>query len=251
MRRLLQTEECATEAECDGFGVREQECVNCGWSVRGCGQIDFLTPAPRLNRARDYFKRDRSNGERRWSKEGYRRKLRTPYQVRPGLIPVCFETLLDRKPDFTRHSNVYGIDMPSRPELVGYKRNTEEIAKAIGADLVIFQTLSDLVSAVQQLNPEIKSFDCSVFTGEYVTGGVDEEYLEHLERVRADNVKDKVHIGGIGPMEGKGGGGVKRENVDGHTNGATERKGAEIGSSGPMNGADDTVGLYNSWTGPR
>ena len=63
--------------------------------------------------------------------------------------------------------------MPSRPELVAYNRDTKQIAEAIGADLVIFQTLPDLVAAVQQFNPDIKSFDCSVFTGEYVTGGVD------------------------------------------------------------------------------
>ena len=139
--------------------------------------------------------------------------------------------------------------MPSRPELVAYNRDTKQIAEAIGADLVIFQTLSDLVAAVQQFNPDIKSFDCSVFTGEYVTGGVEEEYLQHLERLRADNVKNKVHIGGIGTMEGKGGGGVKHEGTDGHC--AAERKEDPVGCSGPMNGADDTVGLYNSWKGPR
>jgi amidophosphoribosyltransferase len=122
-----------------------------------------------------------------------------------------------------RHPHVYGIDMPSRAELVAHDRTTEEIAEVIGADLVIFQTLEDLVSSVSQLNPAVTQFDCSVFTGEYVTGGVDEVYLSSLENLRADNVKGKLQLADISSLEGKGGGGAQ-----------TPR-------------ADDTVGLHNSW----
>lgn len=131
--------------------------------------------------------------------------------------------------------------MPSRMELVAHGRSTEEIAAEIGADLVIFQTLPDLVASVRTLNPAIEQFDCSVFTGEYVTGGVDEAYLSQLERTRADNVKGKAIIGGLGPVEGKGGGGVSDLGV---VNGVKSNSGSA--SSGPMNG-DDTVGLHNSW----
>ena len=88
-----------------------------------------------------------------------------------------------------RHSNVYGIDMPSRSELVAHERSIPDIAKEIGADLVIYQTLPDLVASVRQFNPAIGTFDCSVFTGEYVTGGVDETYLSGLEETRADKLK--------------------------------------------------------------
>lgn len=87
------------------------------------------------------------------------------------------------------HVNVYGIDMPSRVELVAHNRTPEEIAEAIGADLVIFQTLPDLVASVRQFNPALEAFDCSVFTGEYVTGGVDEAYFNSLEDLRSDNMK--------------------------------------------------------------
>ena len=131
--------------------------------------------------------------------------------------------------------------MPSRTELVAHGRDTEEIAKAIGADLVIFQTLPDLIESVRCFNPSIETFDCSVFTGEYVTGGVTEEYLAQLEQTRADNVKNKTPVGGLGPLEGKGGGGLA-ENVDG-VNGS---KNGEVAASGPLNGSD-TVGLHNSW----
>ncbi|KAK4053037.1 amidophosphoribosyltransferase [Microbotryomycetes sp. JL201] len=92
-----------------------------------------------------------------------------------------------------RYPNVYGIDMPSRKELVAHGRTEEEVSRYIGADLTIFQTLDDLVAACRQFNPAIGQFDCSVFTGEYVTGGVDEEYLAGIETLRNDNAKAKAN----------------------------------------------------------
>ncbi|KAJ1024151.1 hypothetical protein NDA16_002990 [Ustilago loliicola] len=90
-----------------------------------------------------------------------------------------------------RYSNVYGIDMPSRQELVAYGRTVEKIAEYIQADMVIYQTLEDLIDSVQQFNPDLKKFDCSVFDGHYVTGGVDAEYIAHLEHLRSENAKAK------------------------------------------------------------
>ena len=150
--------------------------------------------------------------------------------------------------------NVYGIDMPSRAELVAHERTPDEIATAIGADLVIFQTLPDLISSVRRFNPAIPAFDCSVFTGEYVTGGVDEAYLASLERLRADNVKLRMELGGLGTMEGKGGGAVRHDGVNGvggldgldGQGGVRESREMAVGCSGPMNGADSTVGLHNT-----
>lgn len=136
-----------------------------------------------------------------------------------------------------RHSNVYGIDMPSRLELVAYGRDDKQIAQEIGADLVIFQSLPDLIWSVRQFNESLTNLDCSVFDGEYVTGGVDEAYLSHLEKLRADSEKQKLQTGPLGAMEGKGGGGV--------VNGIHESHEVPIGCSGPLNGADDTIGLYN------
>ena len=129
-----------------------------------------------------------------------------------------------------RYSNVYGIDMPSRSELVAHNRSLDSIAETIGADLVIYQTLPDLINAVRQFNPAIQQFDCSVFTGEYVTGGVDEGYLSMLEKIRSDNVK-----------------GVKANGIAGGPDVVKENRELAIGCSGPMNGADDTIGLHNSW----
>ncbi|BGP13806.1 hypothetical protein JCM10213_006362 [Rhodosporidiobolus nylandii] len=98
-----------------------------------------------------------------------------------------------------RYPNVYGIDMPSRKELVAHNRTEEQISEYIGADLTIFQTLPDLVNSCAQFNPSITQFDCSVFTGEYVTGGIDDDYLQHIEDLRNDNAKQKAEKQGSGP----------------------------------------------------
>jgi amidophosphoribosyltransferase len=84
--------------------------------------------------------------------------------------------------------------MPSKGELIAHDRTVEQIASAIGADWLVFQDLDDLIDAVQKGNPDIASFDCSVFTGEYVTGGVTVDYLEHLEHLRSDTAKQKRRV---------------------------------------------------------
>jgi amidophosphoribosyltransferase len=90
-----------------------------------------------------------------------------------------------------RYPNVYGIDMPSKDELIAHGRSVEEIAVAIGADWLVFQDLDDLINAVRRGNRNIAEFDCSVFTGEYVTGGVTVSYLDHLESQRSDSAKEQ------------------------------------------------------------
>ncbi|CAG8679416.1 11189_t:CDS:10, partial [Acaulospora colombiana] len=79
-----------------------------------------------------------------------------------------------------RFPNVYGIDMPSRRELIAFDRDEDLIAKELGADMVIYQNLEDLIASCQKFNPKI-TFDCSVFDGHYITGGVTDEYLNCLE----------------------------------------------------------------------
>jgi amidophosphoribosyltransferase len=85
-----------------------------------------------------------------------------------------------------RYPNVYGIDMPTREELIATGRTHDEIAAAIGADAVIYQDLESLISDVQRLNPSIKRFDCSCFDGVYVTGDVSQEYLDSIASGRGD-----------------------------------------------------------------
>lgn len=90
-----------------------------------------------------------------------------------------------------RYPNVYGIDMPTRDELIAHGRSEQEVASEIGADRLIFQDLDDLMDAVSKGNSNLQRFDASVFTGEYVTGDVSGEYLDQLRDVRSDGAKEK------------------------------------------------------------
>ena len=88
-----------------------------------------------------------------------------------------------------RFPNVYGIDMPSVTELIAHGRETEEIAKHIGADELIFQDIDDLISAVREENPAIERFETSVFNGRYVTGNISQGYLDEMSGLRNDGAK--------------------------------------------------------------
>ncbi|MGC1954242.1 MAG: amidophosphoribosyltransferase [Gammaproteobacteria bacterium] len=88
-----------------------------------------------------------------------------------------------------RYQNVYGIDMPSARELVAHGRTEGEVAATLGADRLFYQDLHDLIEAARKGNPEIRQFDASCFTGEYVTGHVTPAYLAQLEQQRCDEGK--------------------------------------------------------------
>ena len=90
-----------------------------------------------------------------------------------------------------RYPNVYGIDMPSVSELVASNKDVDEITTQIGADRLIYQDLPDLVDAAREGNPKIKRFEASVFDGDYVTGDVNQDYLESIERLRSDGAKEE------------------------------------------------------------
>ncbi|MCU0933251.1 MAG: amidophosphoribosyltransferase [Thiobacillaceae bacterium] len=83
-----------------------------------------------------------------------------------------------------RFPNVYGIDMPTRGELLANGRTDAQIAAEIGADAVVYQDLDDLIKAVRSVNPRIERFDASCFDGCYITGDVTEDYLARLEGSR-------------------------------------------------------------------
>ncbi len=87
------------------------------------------------------------------------------------------------------HPNVYGIDMPSANELIAYKRTVEEINQLIGSDWLVYQDLDDLIDAVSKWSKKVDKFDDSVFSGNYVTGNVNERYLKQLDLLRNDSAK--------------------------------------------------------------
>ena len=89
-----------------------------------------------------------------------------------------------------RFPNVYGIDMPAVSELIGHNRDEKQIAEVIGADQLVYQDIDDLINAVMHKhNSGIKRFDASCFNGDYVTGDIDEDYLDSLQNSRNDKAK--------------------------------------------------------------
>jgi amidophosphoribosyltransferase len=85
-----------------------------------------------------------------------------------------------------RYPCVYGIDMQTRTEFVARDADADQVARKIGADKVIYQTLENLKKAVRMENPKIKNFCGACFDGCYVTGDVTPEMLHKIEQDRKD-----------------------------------------------------------------
>ncbi len=108
-----------------------------------------------------------------------------------------------------RYPNVYGIDMPTAADLVAHNRSEEQVCEWIGADRLTYQDLDDLVTASAEGNRNIQEFECSIFNGKYVTGDIDQAYLERLAAQRSDSGMRKKNAawrqnvaGGIAPTAG-------------------------------------------------
>jgi amidophosphoribosyltransferase len=97
-----------------------------------------------------------------------------------------------------RFPNVYGIDMPTRAELIAAHRDEEGVNREIGADALIYQDLDALTAAVRSVNPRLTRFETSCFDGNYITGDVTSDYLESIE-MRRDAARDTLD-GDEGPQ---------------------------------------------------
>jgi amidophosphoribosyltransferase len=87
--------------------------------------------------------------------------------------------------------NVYGIDMPTRNELIAYGRTEEEVCREITADALVYQDVESLKRSIADVNPALKNFEASCFDGVYVTGDISRDYLDRIEVVR-NNPKPEV-----------------------------------------------------------
>jgi amidophosphoribosyltransferase len=85
------------------------------------------------------------------------------------------------------HPCVYGIDMSTRREFVARDRTEAEVARHIGADAVIYQTLDDLVESVTAGGPEIEHMCTACFSGDYPTGDITADMLLQIENERIVN----------------------------------------------------------------
>ena len=85
-----------------------------------------------------------------------------------------------------KYPNVYGIDMPTRDELIAYHRTNEEVCREITADALVYQDIEDMKRSISDINPMLKKFEASCFDGEYITGDISRDYLDRIEFARAN-----------------------------------------------------------------
>jgi amidophosphoribosyltransferase len=87
-----------------------------------------------------------------------------------------------------RYPNVYGIDMPTKEELVAHGRSIEEIREIIGCDALIYQDVDAMKTAVAQARVnaagDLSNFDASCFDGVYVTGDISADDINRLNQTR-------------------------------------------------------------------
>lgn len=88
-----------------------------------------------------------------------------------------------------RFPNVYGIDMPTRQELIATGRDNDEICREIGADGLVYQDLESLKKAISSVDSLVKNFESSCFDGDYITKDVTPEYLARIESQRNAGLK--------------------------------------------------------------
>jgi len=91
-----------------------------------------------------------------------------------------------------RFPNVYGIDMPTKAELVAHGRSLEDIRKIIGCDALIYQDVDAMKQVVRKLNPAIQGFEASCFDGVYITGDVSAADFAAIESQRLTQTDEEA-----------------------------------------------------------
>ena len=77
--------------------------------------------------------------------------------------------------------HVYGINMPTRNELIAHGRTNREIASVMGADHLVYQTVEGMNRAILAGQSTVTELEESCFTGNYLAGNVSDEYLAYIE----------------------------------------------------------------------
>lgn len=97
--------------------------------------------------------------------------------------------------------NVYGIDMPTRNELIAHGRTEEEVCREITADALVYQDIEAMKRSMTDVNPALRQFEASCFDGHYVTGDISRDYLdkiefarEHPKAVMEDEVRTQLNL---------------------------------------------------------
>jgi amidophosphoribosyltransferase len=58
------------------------------------------------------------------------------------------------------------------------------VCKVLRADGLVYQAVDDLLAVGRALNPAVTTFDAACFDAHYVTGDIDLDYLDALEKGR-------------------------------------------------------------------
>jgi amidophosphoribosyltransferase len=96
-----------------------------------------------------------------------------------------------------RFPNVYGIDMPTKEELVAHGRTPDEIRQIIGCDALIYQDVDGMKEAVGALGRGLSGFEASCFDGVYITGDITADDIVRLQGERPDtqeNTEDSSRL---------------------------------------------------------
>ena len=70
--------------------------------------------------------------------------------------------------------------MPNRDELIAHDRTIIEIAKKLEIDNLVYQSVDNLRKSIIK-DSQVQDLEMSCFTGSYVTGTVNQEYLKWVE----------------------------------------------------------------------
>jgi amidophosphoribosyltransferase len=146
-----------------------------------------------------------------------------------------------------RYPNIYGIDIPTREELIAFERNEEEISEKIGCDWVVYQDLNDLEDSIKEATPlnalhKPTKFDSSCFSGDYVTGEkIGDSYFTKLYDLRNDAAKQKRKRGtNGGSFDGDSDGGGYRKPEQSH-NGCEPLSNDKTESASAVDAAGDAM----------
>ncbi|MCR9244514.1 MAG: amidophosphoribosyltransferase [bacterium] len=83
----------------------------------------------------------------------------------------------------------YGIDMSTKRDFIASGKDHTEIAKELGADHVLYQTVEEMIDAVRVASGKGaagagREFCAACFEGKYPTGDIDEEMISDIEEDR-------------------------------------------------------------------
>ncbi|MDM4765014.1 amidophosphoribosyltransferase [Pelomonas sp. SE-A7] len=90
-----------------------------------------------------------------------------------------------------RFPNVYGIDMPTKEELIAHGRSIEEVREYIGADALIYQDVDAMKRVVASLRPGLSGFEASCFDGHYITGDVSADDFAAIQSQRKSQPEEE------------------------------------------------------------